>query len=197
MPKNVKGGTFEIFELPFCCKISKIDGVNSKKSSNKMRNLSLTVPKKGKRLIVSIKVEKGTLLLWNGILSHVRGFGCVENEVLSTYGKSALMHKKWTDCVELTKKTSQCKIHLVTSASILLYLPATPFNCDVSGTAEFSNNHSENAQNFQIYGYSLRSISNTPFSSLDCLSFSSFSHLKFPIFTTAYIVFSSRKLIGN
>ena len=28
------------------------------------------------------------LLLWNGFLSHVRGFGCVENEVLSTYGKS-------------------------------------------------------------------------------------------------------------
>ena len=25
---------------------------------------------------------------WNGFLSHVRGFGCVENEVLSTHGKS-------------------------------------------------------------------------------------------------------------
>ena len=61
-----------------------------------MRNLSsLTVPK---------KVERGTLLLWNGFLSRVRGFGCVENEVLSTYGKSALMHKKWTDRVELTKR---------------------------------------------------------------------------------------------
>ena len=32
--------------------------------------------------------KKLTLLLWNGFLSHVRGFGCVENEVLSTYGKS-------------------------------------------------------------------------------------------------------------
>ena len=50
------------------------------------------------------KREKG-----NGFLSHVRGFGCVENEVLSTYGKSALMHKKWTDRVERTKKTSHCE----------------------------------------------------------------------------------------
>ena len=40
---------------------------------------------------------------------YVRGFGCVENEVLNTYGKSALMHKKWTDRVELTKKTSHSK----------------------------------------------------------------------------------------
>ena len=70
-----------------------------------MRTLnSFTVPKKRGSLIVSKKVEKGTLLLWNGFLSHVRGFGCVENEVLSTYGKSALMHEKWTDRVELTKK---------------------------------------------------------------------------------------------
>ena len=75
-----------------------------------MRNLnSLRVPKKGESRIVSKKVEIGTLLLWNGFLSHVRGFGCVENEVLSTYSKSAIMHKKWTDRVELTKKTSHCK----------------------------------------------------------------------------------------
>ena len=44
---------------------------------------------KGKSLIVSTKVERGTLLLWDGFLSHIRGFGCVESEVLSTYGKSA------------------------------------------------------------------------------------------------------------
>ena len=49
-----------------------------------MRNLnSLTVPKKGGK---SHSVEKK---LWNGFLSHIRGFGCVENEVLSTYGKRA------------------------------------------------------------------------------------------------------------
>ena len=39
--------------------------------------------KKEESLIVS---KKWTLLLWNGFLSHVRGFGCVENEVQSTYG---------------------------------------------------------------------------------------------------------------
>ena len=53
-----------------------------------------------------------TLLHWNGFLSHVRGFGCVENEVLSTYGKNTkmhILHKKWTDRVELTKKTTHCK----------------------------------------------------------------------------------------
>ena len=33
------------------------------------------------------KIERGTLLLWNGFVFHVRGFGCVQNEVLSTYGK--------------------------------------------------------------------------------------------------------------
>ena len=50
------------------------------------KKISLTVPKKGGK---SLSVEKKwTLLLWNGFLSHVRGFGCVENEVLSTYDKS-------------------------------------------------------------------------------------------------------------
>ena len=57
--------------------------------------------KKEESLIVA---KKWTILLWNGVLSHVRGFGCVENEVLSTYGKCAIMHKKWTFRVELTKK---------------------------------------------------------------------------------------------
>ena len=62
-----------------------------------MRNLnSLSAEKKEESLIVSKKVERG-LLLESGFLSHVRGFGYVENEVLSTYGKRALLHKKWTD----------------------------------------------------------------------------------------------------
>ena len=86
------------FEHPFCCKISKIDGTVSQKFEQ-----SHSAEKRGK-VSVSKKVERWTLQLWNGFLSHVRGFGCVENEVLSTYGKSALMHKKWTDRVELTKK---------------------------------------------------------------------------------------------
>ena len=50
---------------------------------------SHSAEKKGKSLIVSKKVERGTLLLWTGFLSHFSGFGCVENEVLSAYGKSA------------------------------------------------------------------------------------------------------------
>ena len=45
--------------------------------------------KKGRSLIVSTKVERGTLLLWNGFLFHVRGFGRVQNEVLSIYGENA------------------------------------------------------------------------------------------------------------
>ena len=35
------------------------------------------------------KVERGTLLLWNGFVFHVRGFECVQNEVLITDGESA------------------------------------------------------------------------------------------------------------
>ena len=51
-----------------------------------MRNLnSLTVPKKGAKFYDVEKVERDpSALEW-----LVRCFGCVENEVLSTYGKSA------------------------------------------------------------------------------------------------------------
>ena len=91
--KNVKGGTlWDFLNIHSVAKYQKIDGGPFgaiKKISEKMRNLnSLTVPKKGESLIVSKKVERGTLLLWKGFLSHVRGFVCVENKVLSTYGKS-------------------------------------------------------------------------------------------------------------
>ena len=41
------------------------------------------------KVAVSKKVERGTLLLWNGFAFHVRGFECVQNQVPSTYGKSA------------------------------------------------------------------------------------------------------------
>ena len=83
VPKNVKGGTlWDVLNIHSVCKISKIDGRNNKKNRKK---ISLTVPKKGGK---SQCRKKWTLLLWNGFLSHVRGFGCVENEVLSTYGKS-------------------------------------------------------------------------------------------------------------
>ena len=71
--KCKRGNTLGFFEHPFCCKISiKIYGGtlwSNKKIRKRMRNLnSLTVPKKGESFIVSKKVEKGTLLLWNGLL---------------------------------------------------------------------------------------------------------------------------------
>ena len=53
VPKKCKrGDALGFFEHPFCCKISKIDGRNSKKISEK---ISLTVPKKGGK---SHSVEK-------------------------------------------------------------------------------------------------------------------------------------------
>ena len=65
------------FEHPFCSKYQKLMGGTIKKS----QKISLTVPKKEE----SLNVEKSEPFCFG---SHVRGFGCVENEVLSTYGKS-------------------------------------------------------------------------------------------------------------
>ena len=90
--KCKRGTLWDFLNIHSVAKYQKIDGTlwSNKKNLEKMRNLnSLTVPKEGESLIVSEKVERGTLLLWNGFLSHVRAFGCVENEVLSTYSKSA------------------------------------------------------------------------------------------------------------
>ena len=81
--KCKRGDALGFFEHPFCCKISKIYGRNNEKKIGK-KSVS-QCRKKKESLIVS---KKWTLLLWNGFLSHVRGFGCVEKEVLSTYGKS-------------------------------------------------------------------------------------------------------------
>ena len=51
---------------------------------------SFRVPKKSRR---------GTLLLWNRFGFHVRGFGCAQNQVRSTFGKSAHSaqkdHSEW------------------------------------------------------------------------------------------------------
>ena len=82
VPKNVKGRTlWDFLNIHSVAKYQKLmEGTKKfgKKSVSQCR-------KNEENLIVS---KKGTLLLWNGILSHVRGFGCVENEVLSKYGKS-------------------------------------------------------------------------------------------------------------
>ena len=84
MPKNVKGGTlWDFLNIHSVAKYQKLMGGTIKKFRKK---ISLTVPKNGGKSH-NIK-KKWTLLLWNGFLSHIRGFGCVENEVLSTYGKS-------------------------------------------------------------------------------------------------------------
>ena len=69
-------------------KFKKVEGGTLSSIENFSKNNSHKA-KKGVSIIVSKTVERGTLLLWNGFLIHVKGFGCVQNEVLSTYGKSA------------------------------------------------------------------------------------------------------------
>ena len=83
MPKNVKGGTlWDFLNIHSVAKYQKsMEG--TKKISEK---ISLTVPKKGGK---SHSVKKsGPFCFGMVFLSHVRGFGCVENEVLSTYNES-------------------------------------------------------------------------------------------------------------
>ena len=91
--KCKRGTLWDFLNIHSVAKYQKIDGGtlwSNKKNQEKMRNFnSLTVPKKGEKSHSAEKCKRGTLLLWNGFLSHVRGFGCVENEVQSTYGKSA------------------------------------------------------------------------------------------------------------
>ena len=48
------------------------------------------------------KMKGRTHLVHNDFVFYIRGFGCVQKEVLSIYCKS--MHERWTDRVELTKK---------------------------------------------------------------------------------------------
>ena len=50
------------------------------------------------------KNGRGILLLWNGFVFYVRGFGCVQNQVLSTYKKVHRMNEKWTIQSETDKK---------------------------------------------------------------------------------------------
>ena len=87
----VKGGTLWAFWNPILLqKWKKTEGWTLwKLIKNFRKKVSQSQKRGGKSPVVPKKVERGTLLLWNGFLSHVRGFGCVENAVLSTYGKSA------------------------------------------------------------------------------------------------------------
>ena len=57
-------------------------------------------------------MDRGTIQLWNGFIFHVRGFGCVQHQVLSTYGKNAQstgkVVQKWTIQSEIYQKSSHC-----------------------------------------------------------------------------------------
>ena len=75
-----------LFENPICSKLPNKLRRDPLETLKDIRKKSFTKPKYGGRLIVPKKVEMGTLLLWNGFLFHVRGFGCAENQVLSTHG---------------------------------------------------------------------------------------------------------------
>ena len=51
---------------------------------------SLTKPEKGiESLIMQKNKNRETPQTWNHFVSHARGFRCVQNQVLSTYGKNA------------------------------------------------------------------------------------------------------------
>ena len=80
-------------------------------------------------LMVPKKVEKGTLLLSNGSVFHIRGFGCVHNQVLSTYRKSAPSTKSGPIRVRLTK-TSPCN-----NRSLFLNRNAPTKNMNMGSTA--------------------------------------------------------------
>ena len=80
MPKNVKGGVQNFLNMLSFAKYQKLMGGTIKKFGKKVSQC--------RKKEESQCRKKWTLLLWNGFLSHVRGFGCVENEVLSTYGES-------------------------------------------------------------------------------------------------------------
>ena len=84
MPKNVKGGTlWDFLNIHSVAKYQKIDGGPFgaiKKFRKKEKFEQSHSDEKGEFHSVK-KSGKATLLLWNGF--------CVENEVLSTYGKSA------------------------------------------------------------------------------------------------------------
>ena len=111
MPKKCKRGTFWAFstsiQLP---NIKKIEGDPLKIFENISK--SLTVPG---------NMERGNLLLWNGFLFHVRGFGHVQNEVVSTYGKTAKCTKTGSYSVSL-----HCMNHFLCILQFYRFLLASP-----------------------------------------------------------------------
>ena len=91
-------------------KIKKRNGTFWRHWKKISENKSFTKPKNGDKSHVAEKLKDTTLLLWKGFVFHVRGSGCVQNQVLRAYGKSAQCHnasaQKWTIQSETNKKTS-------------------------------------------------------------------------------------------
>ena len=112
--KRNKPGTTQVGAISKAQKDSKttFSTTGNNKSSQKTKNWEKKIPiffyfffeVSGKSHSAE-KCKRG-----DAFLPHVGRFGCVENEILSIYGKIgkcaliALMHKKWTLRVELTKK---------------------------------------------------------------------------------------------
>ena len=83
VPKNVKGGPLDFFNIHSVAKHQKIgDPLKTLKNFEK----SLTKPKKGRGKSHSAeKLEGGPFWVLH---FKVEAFGCVQNQVLSTFGKS-------------------------------------------------------------------------------------------------------------
>ena len=93
MPKNLKGEFFNIHSVAKYLKIWRGPLETLKNFQKKV-----TKPKNGsgESLIVPKKLEMVILLRCNGFVFNVRGFGCAQSQVLSTYGKSAQFTKSGT-----------------------------------------------------------------------------------------------------
>ena len=77
----LKGTLWDFLNIHSVAKYQKLMGGTILKKFGKK---SVSVPKKEE----SLSVEKSGPFCFGMAFYHVRGFGCVENEVLSTYGKS-------------------------------------------------------------------------------------------------------------
>ena len=104
VPKNLQREPFGIFKHPFYCRISKNIQRGPFAVIENFREKNLTKPKMEGGISEYQKDGKGALLPWNGFVFYVRGFGCVQSQVLSNYGKSAKSAQKRTIQSEADKK---------------------------------------------------------------------------------------------
>ena len=80
MPKNVKGDPLGFLNIHSIAKFKKNEGG----PFEDIKNFSGKSREKGESLMVPKKRGKGTFMLLSGFVFHVRDFGCVQNQVLST-----------------------------------------------------------------------------------------------------------------